>query len=137
MDTLSGLWAGEKRKQFADAKAGANDDAEGEISPRAAEICDSFLAGLYFLLTVRHLFGTRTLHDEAALRDLAWARAALDLNPYLAAAIITDIRKGRKALIEPAFLKPSRIERGKANGLGEDLRGRADVSQARDQGGGR
>jgi len=132
MDALSGLWAGEKRQQFANAK--------GKISPWAAEICDSFLAGLYFLLTVQRLFtpepepatpetknGTRTL-DEGALRDLAWARAALELNPYLAAAIISGTCKGGKALIEPAFLKPSPVEHAKANGLGEDTRGRAHVS---------
>ena len=125
MDALSGLWAGEKRQQFADAKG----DAKGEISSRTAEICDSFLAGLYFLLTVQQLFGTSTLDDEGALRDLAWARAAVDLSPYLAADIISDTRKGGKALIEPAFLRPSPIEHAKANGLGEDSRSRVDVSK--------
>ena len=105
MDALSGLWVGAKRQQFADAK--------GEISPRTAEICDNFLAGLYFLLTVQQLFGTSTLDDEGALRDLAWARAALDLNPYLAADIISDTCKGGKAVIGQAFLTPSPIEHAK------------------------
>jgi hypothetical protein len=122
MDALSGLWAGQKRQQFADAQG----DAKGEISPRTAEICDSFLAGLHFLLTVQQLFtaepelatsetknGTCTLNDDGTLRGLAWARTALDINPYLAAAIIGETYEGGKALIEPAFLKPSPVEHAK------------------------
>ena len=52
-----------------------------------------------------------------ALRHLAWARAALDLSPYLAADIISDTRKGRKALVESAFLTPSPVGHAEADGL--------------------
>jgi hypothetical protein len=138
MDALTGLWAGQKRQQFADTTG----DTKGEISSRTTEICDGFLAGLYFLLTIQQLItaepelatpeakdGICMLYDDGALRGLAWARAALDINPYLAAAIISDTCKGGKALTEPAFLTPSPVDHAKANGLGEDSRGRADVSQ--------
>jgi hypothetical protein len=122
MDDMSRLWAGGSRRLFA---GGAE-----EISPLAAEVCDSFLAGLYFLLTVHELFtaesmpviqlaaqvteeGICKLNDNASLRSLARARAALGVNPYLAAAIIHETRStlaGRTgdpvlfADIEPAFL---------------------------------
>jgi hypothetical protein len=142
MGDLSGLWAGKERQQFADAK--------GAISPRTAEICDSLLASLYFLLAVQQHFtaepkpaapeakdGTCALDDDGTLRGLAGARTALDINPYMAAAIIGDTCRGPKALIKPAFLGPSPVEHGKVDGLGEDSRGRVDVSQASGQGPGR
>jgi hypothetical protein len=119
------MWAGEEaRRLFAGA-------AE-EIAPLTAEVCDSFLAGLYFLLTVHELFtadptpvvelaahvtdiqpeeGICKLKDDASLRNLARARAALGVNPYLAAAVIRETRRtlsaghpGLFADIEPAFL---------------------------------
>lgn len=117
MDSLSALWAGEARQLFADT---------GEIAPLTAEVCDSFLAGLYFLLTVHELFTAKStpapvielaaqltdkgiceLKDDSTLRNLARARADLGVNPYLAAAIISETRKSHPALfadIEPAFL---------------------------------
>jgi hypothetical protein len=141
MNDLSGLWAGEKRRQFTDAK--------GEISPRTAEICDSLLASLYFLLTVQQLFmaepkratleaedGACTLDDDDTLRGLAGARTALDINPYMAAAIVSDTCKGWTALVKPAFLGPSPFD-GKENRLCENPRGRVDVSQTGGQGAGR
>ena len=123
MDDLSQLWAEEGQRRFADSR--------GEISPRTAEICDSFLAGLYFLLTVQQLLavepklvaelaapeagnGACTLTGDGALQGLARARAALGVNPYLGAGIIRDTRNalsrrpGRTGLfadIESAFLR--------------------------------
>jgi hypothetical protein len=123
MNDLSQLWAGTERQRFANSR--------GDISPRTVEICDSFMAGLYFLLTVRQFFtaepgqvaklaeaearnGT-SVPDEGPLRDLARARAALDVNPYLSARIISGVRTelsrrhgwtGLSASIEPVFLRP-------------------------------
>lgn len=82
-----------------------------------AEVCDSFLAGLYFLLTARQLFtagaglvtrlacedrdGHRHheqgnddwLNDRApVLRYLAGARIALGVSPYLATSLIHEAR---------------------------------------------
>jgi hypothetical protein len=143
MNALTGLWARQKRQQFANTMG----DAKGEISSRTREICDGFLAGLYFLLTVQQLFTTEPelatsgakddtcLLDDGTLRGLAWARAALDINPYLAAAIISDTYKGGKVLTEPAFLTPSPVDHAKANAPGEDPRGRVDVSHPGGQAG--
>jgi len=123
MNDLSQLWAGRRRQRFA--------DSGGDISPRTVEICDSFLASLYFLLTVRQLFtaearqiamlaaaearnGTST-PGEGPLRGLARARAALDVNPYLSARIISGVRQELSshhgwtkifAAIDPVFLRP-------------------------------
>jgi len=117
MDNLSCLWAGAARQQFAGT-------AE-QVDPLTTEVCDSFLAGLYFLLTVYELFTAESvpapvvqlaarmtekgceLNDNASLRNLARARAALGVNPYLAATIISETRAAHPALfaeIEPAFL---------------------------------
>jgi hypothetical protein len=134
MVELSGLWGGERRQQFT--------DAAGAISPQTAEICDGLLAGLYFLLTVEQYFaerpnqvapklqdGTCTLDDEGTLRGLAWARVALDVNPYMAASVIGDTRKGGKSAIEPVFLRSPTIEHGKTDRIGRHLRRRVAVSQ--------
>lgn len=118
-----------------------------------AEVCDSFLAGLYYLLTVRQIFAaadtidnlvkppathtpdcsspesgrsrqTGQSHPEKGwlndkppiLCDLASARAALGVNPYLATALIHQARQnlpGRKgdpgfaAAIQLRFLSPA------------------------------
>jgi hypothetical protein len=143
MNALTELWAEQKRQRFADNIG----DAKGEISSRTAEICDGFLAGLYFLLTVQQLFtakpelatpevrdDTCMLYDDGTLKGLAWARAALDINPYLAAAIISDTYKGGKVLTEPAFLTPSPVD-AKAKVPCEDPRGRVDVSHPGGQAG--
>ena len=121
INDLSQLWAGSKRERFT--------DSHGDMSPRAVEICDSFLASLYLLLTVRQLFtaapghvarlaaaearnGTST-QGEGLLRSLARARAALDVNPYLSARIISGVRQELSSHhdwarlftdIEPVFL---------------------------------
>jgi hypothetical protein len=58
---------------------------------RSAEICDNFLAGLYFLLAVHRLFTAGkdcALPDDEALSGLARARRALSENPYLAEEIL-------------------------------------------------
>jgi hypothetical protein len=73
---------------------------------RSAEICDNFLAGLFFLLTIRRLFtggedlltklgicnpdGICTLTGHDVLHGLARARLALSQDPYLATAILRD-----------------------------------------------
>lgn len=84
-----------------------------------AEVCDSFLAGLYYLLTVRHIFAAEKgwLNDNPPiLRDLASARAALGVNPYLATALIHQARQnlpghkgdpGFAAAIQLRFLSPA------------------------------
>ena len=123
MDNLSQLWAGKARQHFT--------DADGRIAALTAEICDSVLAGLYFLQTVHELFTTepdlvtklaacrvdRTfkMNDDTSLRGLASARTTLGVNPYLAAEIIQDTRKALSCRtddpvsltdIEPDFLNP-------------------------------
>ena len=61
---------------------------------RSAEICDNFMAGLYFLLAVHRLFtegkepAICTLTDLKVLDGLARARRALSENPYLAREIL-------------------------------------------------
>ena len=124
MDDLSALWGGEKRQQFTDAK--------GVLSLRTVEVCDNLLAGFYFLLTVEYLFtgepkpvapetqdAARALDDEGMLTALGRARAALDINPYMATSIIDDTPRSRKAIVGPAFLGPSAVDHGKANGVSE------------------
>jgi hypothetical protein len=115
---LSDMWSGRARQRFS-----------GPQGALTAEICDSFLAGLYFLLTVYQLFTTEphtvaqlTLPastadagpaGNSALPDLARARTTLSVNPYLAAALIRDTgrelanrtqRPDLFADIEPHFL---------------------------------
>jgi hypothetical protein len=79
------------------------------VASRAAEVCDSFLAGLYFLLTVYQLFtgehkvvtdlATRSVQgickfrDDPALRNLAYARTALSVDPSRACTIIYCARE--------------------------------------------
>lgn len=123
MDNLSQLWAEKARQHFT--------DAHGRIAALTAEICDSLLAGLYFLQTVHELFTTepdlvtklaacrvgRTFkfNDDTSLRGLASARTTLGVNPYLAAEIIQDTRKALSCRtdhpvsltdIDPDFLNP-------------------------------
>ena len=119
---LSQLWAGKARERFA--------GPDKAVAPLTAEICDSFLAGLYLLLTVYQIFtaepargirlaicpaedGTSKFEDHPVLRDLARARTTLGVNPYLASAIICDAREtlsrdtghpGFAAGIAPHFL---------------------------------
>jgi hypothetical protein len=136
MDDLSKLWAGKERQRFRDAYKDA--------AVSTAEICDSFLAGLYFLMTIEQLFttepnlvtklaacrtdGTFRLNDDAVLRDLARARTTLAVSPYLAAKIIQDARHTLSnridhscplADVEPDFLNPPPpiTPRGQANHL--------------------
>ena len=124
MKHLSQLWAGNARQHFTDTDG-------GEVATPTAEICDSFLAGIYFLLTVCQLFTaepdlvtklvgrvtgeTFEFCDSAPLRNLARARTTLGVNPYLATEIIQETRRslaGRTdhpislANVEPAFLNP-------------------------------
>lgn len=92
---------------------------DAAVAPLAAEICDSMLAGLYFLLTVYQLFttgqevvtdlatlqvmGTCKFRDDAMLRNLAHARTALSVDPYRACVIIQRVREtlhGDKGLSE-------------------------------------
>ena len=99
---LSRLWAGTGWERFA--------RPQEPVAPLTAEICDSFLAGLYFLLTVYQLFtaesnmvmrfaarqaadGTCNLEGHPVLRDLARARANLGVNPYLASTLIRRTRR--------------------------------------------
>lgn len=100
MEAFSRLWEKEEdRQRF----KGADDT----IAPLTAEVCDSYLAGLYFLRTVCHLFtahhqlvtelataeqgnGPAVLLDNEILRGLARARIALGVNPYLAARLIDE-----------------------------------------------
>jgi hypothetical protein len=95
-----------------------------------AEIYDSFIAGLYFLLTVRQFFarGAETINeliapkapresgpaghrdgdwlnsDPPVLRNLANARAALSVNPYLASSLVNEaLRNLSEQTGEPGF----------------------------------
>ena len=126
LNELCQLWEGHRRLRFADP-------GKEDVAPYTAEVCDSLLAGLYFLLTVRQLFtqspemvrglawlggdirtrGERPhwLDDaNPVLRDLARARIALGASPYLAAELISAARgqlsgrPGFGALVEPGFL---------------------------------
>jgi hypothetical protein len=109
LNDLSRLWFAKARQRFTVPKT-------DEVAPYTAEVCDSLLAGLYFLLTVRQLCtaaagkvtklawaGTQVqrpasdiapwLADHTgALRDLARARIALGTSPYVAAALVHDAR---------------------------------------------
>jgi hypothetical protein len=79
MDQVSGMWG------KALTEPGKHRDH------RSAEICDNFLAGLYFLLAVHRLFTAGkdcALPDDEALGGLARARRALSENPYLAEEIL-------------------------------------------------
>jgi hypothetical protein len=123
MDGFSQLWTGKARERFAETHEG--------IAALTAEICDSFLAGLYFLMTVYQLFaaepdlvtelaacradGVFKFNDDALLRGLARARTTLGVSPYLAAEITKETRRalfsrtGHPAFlpnIEPDFLNP-------------------------------
>ena len=80
-----------------------------EFSPETAvtgEIMHSYIASLYFLLTVRDLFENRASHvsrlfnpddwrknpDPPGLRDLVDARAALSVSPRLAVGLVNEAR---------------------------------------------
>jgi hypothetical protein len=98
LSELSDMWAGRARQRFS-----------GPQAALTAEICDSFLAGLYFLLTIYQLFTTEPYAiarltvpastadgdpaGNSALPNLARARTILSVNPYLAAALIRDTRR--------------------------------------------
>jgi hypothetical protein len=137
---VSGLWdeVSSARQRLADER--------GEADPYTAEVCDSFLAGLFFLLTVRQLFTAdpklvvnplacqdaallakhrHQRHDHAkdwlddnsvVLLNLARARIALGVSPYLAATLIADARRCLCTPDDPdfmteialSFLNPSR-----------------------------
>ena len=119
---LSQLWAGTARQKFV--------GPDQMVDPGTAEICDSFLAALYFLLTVHQIFAAesstvtkiaanciykvrRPTGGDQTLNDLARVHTALSVNPYLAWASISRIRDGitrwarhpdAMADIEPDFL---------------------------------
>jgi hypothetical protein len=106
----------------------------GEADPYTAEVCDSFLAGLFFLLTVRQLFTADPelvvnplackdaalpgdwskqrnvrakdwLNDNSVvLLNLARARIALGVSPYLAATLIADARHCLCTPDDPDFM---------------------------------
>jgi hypothetical protein len=126
IDEVSGLWEGAAREGFA--------DSDNKVAPYTAEVCNSFLASLYFLLTVRQLATAapelltkfareafaRAPHgdddgargdlkadhrsDEAPiLRDLARARLALGVNPYLADSLTSDARMTPCGPADPDF----------------------------------
>jgi len=120
---VSRLWAATARQQVT--------ETHEPVAALTAEICDSFLVGIYFLLTVYQLFtaepdtvtrlavpqadSTSAKGDHLVLRDLAQARMTLGVNPYLASKIIRETRKtlsgstdypGLIADIEPPFLNP-------------------------------
>jgi hypothetical protein len=103
---LSRLWAGTARQRFV--------GPDEPVAALTAEICDSFLAGLYFLLTLYQLFTAEPdtvtrLADHPALRDLARARTTLGVNPYLASTMIRDTRKTLSGCTDPrASLTSSR-----------------------------
>lgn len=122
---VSQLWAGPSWQRFAGPGQGVAD-----VAAYAAQVCDTFLGGLFFLLTVHQLFtatpervsglawktdlGIPRTHDDispwldnenAVLRDLARARIALSVSPYLASALVCEARKGLcMPAIEPCFL---------------------------------
>ena len=130
LDDVSLLWAGGKRQRFADPE-------KRKVAAVTAGVCDSLLAGLYFLLTVLDLFtgppdlvdglawsGGETCHERGrtqpwlkenpVLRDLARAHIALGTSPYLAAGLIGAAREqlsmhpGFTAGIRPCFLGQAR-----------------------------
>jgi hypothetical protein len=107
MNAFSELWAGEERDRFA--------DMDMKIAPLTAEVCNSYLASLYFLSAVYWLFTTESsrvielatpeppkdgersepgrvgeLRDNKILRNLARARLALGVDPYMAAKLISE-----------------------------------------------
>jgi hypothetical protein len=122
LDEFSQMWAETARER--NASPGQADDHLG------ADLCDNFLAGLYFLLTIYQLFtagsdlltglgicepgpNTCTDEDHLVLHGLADARVALSQNPYLATAFLRDAtqalpeRAGQPDLIagiDPHFL---------------------------------
>jgi hypothetical protein len=117
LNDVSLLWAGPGRQRFAAP-------ARQDVAPFTAEVCNSLLAGLYFLLTVRQLFTTppdavRDLawpdNENPVLRDLARARTALGTSPHLATALIGAAREqlsghpGFTAGIEPRFLSQASV----------------------------
>jgi len=99
---VSVLWAG-------DGRAGFSEQGK-DVAPFTSEVCDSLLASLYFLLTVRQLFtATPDNRDDwlddvpDALRDLSRACVALGTNPYLAALLVDEARKRLAAKGYPEF----------------------------------
>ena len=88
------------------------------FSPETAvtgEIMHSYIASLYFLLTVRDLFEKRAGHvselfnpdnwrknpDPPGLRDLVDARAALSVSPRLAVGLVNEARAHLPGCFEP------------------------------------
>jgi hypothetical protein len=120
---VSALWAGDRRRRFIGPD-------QKDVAPYTAEVCDSLLAGLYFLLTVRQVCAAEpglmsrlawprgSPHrpfrpaadgvpwlddDEATLRYLARARIALSTSPYLATAFVTRARERLAELLPEDF----------------------------------
>jgi hypothetical protein len=127
MDDLLRQWSGLRHRQPSNQvhKHSGGLGQETDEAALAADVHDSFTAGLYFLLTVYDLFAAGAkvvnkvagrpgqaresgdsggiagwLNDcESVLRDLADARAALGVSPYVAAAYIDEAR--RKLSVDP------------------------------------
>jgi hypothetical protein len=84
------------------------------------EIIHSYIASLYFLLTVRDLFEKGASHvsqlfnpdnwrenpDPAGLRDLVDARAALSVSPRLAVGLVNEARAHLPGCFEPHPAEP-------------------------------
>jgi hypothetical protein len=128
LDEVSQMWSGAR---------GPRSPARQQADRVATEICDSFLAGLYFLLTVRYLFTllahaddnptlAQVLNDSQAIFcDLAEARADMAVSPYLAASLT---RKALAALSKPtqdpalAAINPCFLNDCQGNGTPPDQR---------------
>jgi hypothetical protein len=113
-------WVQEVLSDVAKAWAGVPLLADHPLAALTAEVCNSFTAGLFFLLTVLELFtcdGGRTVNDlialseagarasgqgrdawlndnAAVLRDLVRARTALAVSPQVAANHVSKARAG-------------------------------------------
>ncbi len=98
---VSVLWTG-------DGRAGFREPGK-DVAPFTSEVCDSLLASLYFLLTVRQLFTATPDRDgwlddvPLALQDLSRACLALGTNPYLAALLVGAAREQLAAAGYPEF----------------------------------
>jgi hypothetical protein len=87
------------------------------------EIVHSYIASLYFLLTVRDLFEKRTSHvsqlfnpgnwrknpDPPGLRDLVDARAALSVSPRLAVGLVNEARAHLPGCFEQHPAEPALV----------------------------
>jgi hypothetical protein len=121
---VSGLWLGKKRLSFCAPET-------NEVAPYTSGVCDSLIAGLFHLLTIRRLCTSPAADDVAglawegdavirrpagdaqpwltdstgALRDLARARIILGTSPYAAASLVHSARHRleRHAAFEPRF----------------------------------